>query len=138
MALEMSRSMQAAERPRLSSHYLRSPFRTQHFLLPSLLCLVDLFFIAVILAKQWERLTLRSIYPLGLAALFLVMGWLMTFRTRRTVRRYLKIAQIEKLEPGSALETGLNVAAYVTYYGSLWALGAVGCCLAALSEYFVR
>jgi hypothetical protein len=82
----MSRSIQAAERPRLSNHYIRSPFRSRYFVLPSLLCLVDLVFIAIILVNQWERLPWRSVYPLGLAAFGLVMAWLMTFRTQGTVR----------------------------------------------------
>ncbi len=138
MALEMSRSIQAAERPRLSNYYLHPPFRTRYFVLPSLLCLLDLFLIAIISVNQWERLPGRSIYPLGLAAFGLVMVWLLTLRTQKTVRRYLKTAQVEKLEPGSPLETGLYVAGYVTYYGSLWTLGAVACCLAALSEFFIR
>jgi hypothetical protein len=138
MALEMSRSIQAAERPRLSNSYLSSPFRTQYFVLPSLLCLLDLIFIAVISVKQWERLPGRSIFALALAAYGLFAVWLMSFRTQRTVRRYLKAAQIESLEPGSPLEAGLYVSAYVSYHGFLWTLGAVACCLAALSEFFIH
>lgn len=138
MALEMSRSIQAAERPRLSSHYLRPPFRSKYFVLPSLLFLVDLLFIVILLTNQWGRLTGRSILALGLAALLLFMAWLMTFRTHRTVRRYLKSARIDALDPGSPLEVGLYVAAYVSYYGFLWSFGAVGACLAAFSEFFLH
>jgi hypothetical protein len=138
MALDISRSIQEAERPHLSNYYLRSPFRTRYFVLPSLLCLLDLFLIAIISVNQWERLPGRSIYPLGLAAFSLIMVWVMSLRTQKAVSRYLKTAQVEELEPGSSLEKGLYVAGYVTYYGSLWTLGAVAFCLAAFGEFFIR
>ncbi len=138
MALDISRSIQAAERPRLANYYLNPPLRTRYFVLPSLLCLLDLSLIATISVKQWERLPGRSVYPLGLAAFALIMVWLMTLRTQKTVSRYLKTAQVEELELGSPLEIGLYVAGYVTYYGSLWMFGAVACCLAALGEFFIR
>jgi hypothetical protein len=138
MALEMARTIQVAERRCLSDVYLGSPFRTRYFVLPSLLCLFDLVFIAIILVNQWERLPGRSIFPLGLAAFCLLMGWLMAFRTQRTVHRYLKTALMEKPEPGSPLETGFYVAGYITYYGSLWTFGAVACCLGAFGEFFIH
>jgi hypothetical protein len=138
MALEMSGSIQAAEGPRLSNYYLRSPFGSRYFVLPSLLGLLDVGLIAITCVRRWEFLPARSILALALAACGIVMVLLMAIRTQRTVNRYLKTAQIEKLEPGSPLETGLYVAAYVTYYGFLWTFAAVTLCLGALGEAFIR
>jgi hypothetical protein len=138
MAFNLSSSTRVAERPRLANSYFHSPLRSKYFVLPSLLGLIDLLFIGVLLAHDWTRLNARVITALALAAVCVLMGWSMSFRSRRIVRRYLKTKQIEVLEPGSPLETGLYVAAFLTYYGFLWTLGALGFALGAFSEFFIR
>jgi len=138
MDLTVSRSIAALTRQRLSTYYLRSPFRSHYFVAPSLLLLTDFFLMGAILVKNWNRLPGWTIFLLGLTLIALIMDWVRVYRTHSTVQHYLRTAQIENLEPGSPLETALYVAASMTYHGSILTYASVGFCLAALGELFIR
>src|SRR5713101_375710 len=88
-------------RQKLSTYYLRSPFRSHFFFAPTLLLLTDFFLMGAILVKNWSRLPGWTIYPLGLVFVGLIASWVDVFRTHSAVQRFLRTAEIEKLELGS-------------------------------------
>ena len=131
-------SAQAAMRTQLARYYLRSPLRSRQFLTASLLLLIDLTMVGTILWKNWGRLPGWSVYYLGLLSLLLISALTAAYGTHKTVRRYLAAANIEKLDSGSILETGLYVASYMTQCLLVYAFAAAGVSLAALGEIFIR
>lgn len=125
-----------AKRP--SKYYLESPFRCNWFIGESLMLLGDIFLVAVILIRFWNRLPPSTIFLLGVVVFGMLEMWISALRYHKEVRWYLKTAQIEPLEAGTHLDDALSHAAVVTFQGLFHAFLLVGTCLAALGELYIN
>jgi hypothetical protein len=116
------------------SYFQRSPLHTHYFLSNGLLLVMDLLFLAGIVARYWTRLPALAIFLLGGVALSLLSFWYRLFRMHNDVHGLVTSGSFAVPEPGSISDRAFATIAALSFQSLLTSSGIVMLGLMALTE----
>jgi|GEM_PF-4870894 len=123
----------------MSDFYLRSPFRSSHFLGATIILSLGFTFIGILVVKYLQRVDFFVVTGLFLAVGATLLLWRLALEIHRSVRFVLTMGQqSQRIELGSELHKILSVTAFMInlglFYASLITIGY----LVVLSEVLRR